>query len=71
MEHSLLKKREIFIDDWERYDESSEDFIHFYGMSDSDCFEECDISKGEYYDIRSGMVEKVDIDWQALEGPNR
>ena len=62
--------KEIFIDDWERYDESSEDWIHFYGMSDSDCFEECDISKGEYYDIRSGMVEKVDIDWQKLEEPN-
>ena len=64
-------KKEIFIDDWERYDESSEDFIHFYGMSDSDSFEECDICKGEYYDIMGGMVEKVDIDWQKLEEPNK
>ena len=64
-------KREIFIDDWERYDESGEDLKHFYGMSDSDSFEECDICKGEYYDIRSGMVEKVDIDWQKLEEPNK
>ena len=62
--------KEIFIDDCQRYDESSEDWKHFYGMSDSDSFEECDISKGEYYDIRSGMVEKVDIDWQKLEEPN-
>ena len=64
-------KTEIFIDDCERYDESSEDFKHFYSMSDNDSFEERDISKGEYYDIMSGMVEKADIDWQELAVPSR
>ena len=29
------------------------------------------ISEGEYYDIMSGMVEKMDIDWQKLEIPSR
>lgn len=63
-------KTEIFIDDCERYDESSEDFKHFYSMSDNDSFEECDISKGEYYDIMSGMVTRMDIDWYKLEEPD-
>ena len=53
--------------DWERYDESSEGFKHFYSMNDTNSFEDCDISKGEYYDIMSGMVEKLDIDWYQLE----
>lgn len=59
--------KEILIDDWEHYDESSEDFKHFYSMNDTDSFENCDISKGEYYNIMSGMVEKLDIDWYQLE----
>ncbi len=59
--------KEIYIDDLERYDEESEDFKHFYSMSDTDSFEDCDINKGEYYDIMSGMVEKLDIDWYQLE----
>ena len=59
--------KDIYIDDEERYDKSSEDFKHFYSMNDTDSFEDCDISKGEYYDIMSGMVEKLDINWYQLE----
>ena len=59
--------KETYIDDCERYDESSEGFKHSYSMNDTDSFEDCDISKGEYYDIMSGMVEKLDINWYQLE----
>lgn len=59
--------KEIYIDDEERYDKSNEDFKHFYSMNDTDSFEDYDISKGEYYNIMSGMVEKLDIDWYQLE----
>ena len=58
-------KKEISLDAYQ--DEYIESI--FYSMSDNDSFEERDISKGEYYDIMSGMVEKADIDWQNLKKP--
>lgn len=57
-------KKEIALDEYMDWTES-----YFYSASDSDSFEERDISKGEYYDIMSGMVEMMDIDWQELEVP--
>lgn len=63
-------KKEILIEDDERYDESDEDVKHFYSMNDSDSFEKRDITKGEYYDIMSGMVIKMDSDWYKLEEPD-
>lgn len=56
--------RETYIDAYERLDETGENLEQFYCMNQYDGFEERSISKGEYYDIKSGMGTKVNIDWQ-------
>ena len=60
-------KKEIFLDVFQ------DEYVDWteYRMRDNDSFEERDISKGEYYDIMSGVVIKTDIDWQKLEKPLR
>lgn len=59
-------KSEIFIDTCERYDTSGDEYKSFYSVFDNDSFDTRDISKGEYYDIMSGMTE-ITIDWQKME----
>lgn len=60
-------KKAIFLDI------SQDEYVGWtkYRMSDSDSFEECDISKGEYYDVMGRMVTRMDIDWQRLEEPSK
>ena len=64
------RKNGIFVEDDERYGESSKDLIHFYSMNDIGSFKNRDITKGEYYDIMSGIVKMTDIDWYKLEDPD-
>ncbi len=59
-------KKEIVIHEDEYFDKEIADFIHSYRMKDIDCFESRDITKGEYYDIKGGMITEMDIDWQKL-----
>ena len=62
-------KKEIFIDESEYFDKSIGDYTNSYCMMDDNCFEGRTISKGEYYDIKDGMITVIDVDWQRLEEP--
>ena len=63
-------KKEIVIYKHAHFDTEIADYTYSYSMKDIDCFESRAITKGEYYDIKGGMITKMDIDWQKLEDPN-
>ncbi len=64
-------KKEIFIDESEYFDKSISDFTNSYYMMSVDCFEGRTITKGEYYDVKGGMITEMDIDWQKWEKPSK
>ncbi|MDE5598394.1 MAG: hypothetical protein K2J04_11240 [Lachnospiraceae bacterium] len=61
---------EIFIEESEYFDKSINEFTNSYSMTSIGCFDGRAITKGEYYDIKGGMMTEMDIDWQKLEEPN-
>ncbi|MDE7283957.1 MAG: hypothetical protein K2N85_10320, partial [Lachnospiraceae bacterium] len=62
---------EIFIEESEYFDKSISEYAYSYSMMSLDCFDGRTSTKGEYYDIKSGMMTKMDIDWHPLEEPSK